>query len=136
MADIEAGVYSFLSTTTGITNLVGTRIYPVRAPERLAGELALPVLVYQKISGPSEHTKDGSAHFAFPRFQFTCWAPKYSDAKAVRTAVQAALEAFTNGASMGGVVVSEIIVMNDNDLHDPVSLDFGAALDATIYHVD
>jgi hypothetical protein len=130
MADIESGLLAFLVGNTGLTALVGTRIYPLRVPEGAA----LPALVYYKISGPSEHSKDGDMNLNHPRFQFTAWANKYGDAKAVGTAVTSALNAFANGSSMGGIVVAQIIVENDTDLHDPQTLEFGASLDATIWH--
>jgi hypothetical protein len=92
-------------------------------------------LVYHKISGHSEHSKDGDMKLNYPRFQITCWANKYADAKAVRTAVVAALNGFTNGSVMGGaVVVDQVITDNDADLHDPQTLEFGASVDAIIWH--
>lgn len=131
MADIEAGLFAFLSADAGISAVVGTRIYPLRVPE----DATLPALAYHKISGPSEHSKDGDMNLNHPRFQFTCWADKYADAKAGRTAVVAALNGFANGGTMGGaVVVEQVIVTDDMDLHDPQSLEFGASVDAIIWH--
>lgn len=130
MADIESGLVAFLGADAGIKALVGTRIYPLRIPEGAAE----PALVYHKISGPSEHSKDGDMSLSHPRFQLTCWANKYADAKAVRTAVVTALNGFTNGAAMGGVVVDQVIVENDMDLHDQQSLEFGASIDAILWH--
>lgn len=69
-----------------------------------------------------------------PRFQLTAWSTKYAEVKAVRTAVVAALNGFTNGASMSGVVVAQIIVENDMDLTDPQTFEFGASIDACIWH--
>lgn len=131
MADIESGLFTFLSTNAGLEALIGQRIYPLRIPENAT----LPALAYQKVSGPSEHSKDGDMSLNHPRFQLTCWADKYADAKAVRTAVMAALQSFANGGSFGGgPVVDQIIVENDADLHDPASLEFGASVDAIIWH--
>ena len=131
MADIESGLFAFLTANTGISALVGARIYPLKIPEGAT----LPALVYHKINGPSEHSKDGDMSLNHPRFQLTCWATKYADAKAVRTAVATALNGFVNGSTMGGaVVVDQIIVDNDADLFDPQTLEFGASIDAIIWH--
>ena len=102
----------------------------MRAPEGAA----LPVLIYHKITGPSIHTKDGDMHLAHPRFQFTCWASKYAEAKAVIAAVNAALNAYV-GPTLEGIGVPEIIVEDDGrDLSDPQSLEYGVALDACVWH--
>lgn len=69
-----------------------------------------------------------------PRFQITCWAVHYAEAKAVRTAVTNALQGFTNGGLMGTVAVAQVIVENDADLHDPQTLELGASVDAIIWH--
>jgi len=129
LADIESGLFNFLNTSAGITALVGTRIFPLKITEGAA----IPALIYHKISGPSEHSKDGDMGLNHPRFQITCWAKTYSDAKAVRTAVTAALNGFANGGTMG-VVVAQIIVENDADLFDPQTFEFGASIDAIIWH--
>lgn len=131
MADIESGLFAFLSANTGIQAVVGTRIYPLRVPEGAT----LPALAYHKVSGPSEHSKDGDMSLNHPRFQITCWAATYAAAKAGRTAVSAALNGFANGSVMGGsVVVDQVIVENDMDLHDQTTLEFGASTDAIIWH--
>lgn len=128
--DVEGGVYQFLVNSGLVTAVVGSRIFPLRIPAKTT----LPALIYQKISGPSEHSKDGDMQLGNPRFQFTCWASTYDDAKTVIKAVRAALVGFTNGAAMGGVTVAQIIVDSDNDLHDPETLEFGASLDAIIWY--
>lgn len=134
-SDIESAIFAFLAGTSSITDLLGSTsaesIFPVRAPQ---GALP-PVLVYQKIDGPSIHSKDGDMHLAHPRFQFTCWAAKYAEAKAVITALRNALNAYT-GPTLQGVNVSEIITTDEHDLSDPVSLELGVALDAIFWHSD
>jgi uncharacterized protein DUF3168 len=130
MADIEAGLFTLLSTNAGISALVATRIYPLRIPEGAT----LPAVAYHKVTGPRTHSKDGDMSLSHPRFQVTCWAKDYSDAKAVRDAVIAALDGFTDGGTMGGVVVDQVIVENDLDLLDNQTLEFGASIDAIIWH--
>ena len=133
-SDIESAVFAFLASTPAITSLLGTQsaqsIFPLRAPEGSA----LPVLIYHKVTGPSLHSKDGDMHLAHPTFQFTCWASKYAEAKAVIAAVNAALNAYV-GPTLQGINVPEIIVEDDGrDLSDSQSLEYGVALDACVWH--
>lgn len=128
-SDIEGALYAFLAADAGIVAAVGDRIFPMRAPE---GQTQ-PFLVYHKVTDPSYHSKDGDMNLAHPRFQITAWAGKYGDAKAAIAAVRAALIAYT-GPTLQGVAVPEIICDNEADLQDPQSLEYGASLDAIIWH--
>ena len=134
-ADIEQAHFQLLAGSPSITSLLGTQseasIFPVRADEGAT----LPVLVYHKLSGPSLHSKDGDMHLAHPRYQFTCWAKKYGDAKAVITALRNALNAYT-GPTLNGVNVPQIITDGEQDLNDPSSLEYGVSLDALVWHSD
>jgi len=127
-SDIESALYAFLAADAGVTAAVGSNIFPVRAPEGVT-----PVLVYHKVSDPSIHSKDGDMNLAHPRFQITAWAGKYADAKAAIKAVRTALQGYT-GPMLQGVAVPEIIVENEQDLNDPQSLEYGASLDAIVWH--
>lgn len=132
-SDIESAVFAYLATQPAITSLLGTQsaesIFPKRAPEGAA----LPMIVYRKISGRSLHSKDGDMNLAYPTFQITCWAKEYAEAKAVLAAVRTALNAYT-GPTLEGVAVPQIIVENESDLDDPQSLEYGASLDAIVWH--
>lgn len=101
----------------------------MRAPEAAA----LPILVFYKVSGHSVHSKDGDMNLAYPSFQITCWAKEYQDAKAVQAAVRTALNSYA-GPTLEGVAVAQIIVENERDLSDPQTLEYGASLDATVWH--
>lgn len=128
-SDIESALFAFLAADAGVSGLVASRIYPVRIPEGVA----LPALVYHEVSGPRIHSKDGDMSLAHPRFQFTCWADKYSDAKAVIKAVRSALIGYA-GPTLEGVTVPQIVIDNEHDLEDSQSLELGVALDAIIWH--
>jgi len=95
-----------------------------------------PYLVVSKISGPREHSHDGAAGLAHPRFQLSAFSQTYSAAKAVIAAVQAALQGYsgTMGGD-GGVVVGGAFYDDENDLDpgDGTGL-FGVAADYIIWH--
>lgn len=132
-SDIESAVFAYLAATSAITSLLGTQsaesIYPMRAPE----SATLPILIYCKVSGHSVHSKDGDMNLAYPHFQITCWAKEYIDAKAVQAAVRTALNNYA-GPTLEGVAVAQIIVENEQDLSDPTTLEYGASLDAIVWH--
>lgn len=132
-SDIESAIFAYLAAQPAITSLLGTQsaesIYPTRAPEGAA----LPMIVYHKVSGLSIHSKDGDMNLAYPHFQITCWAKEYIDAKAVQSAVRSALNAYA-GPTLEGVAVAQIIVENERDLSDPQTLEYGASLDAIVWH--
>ena len=132
-SDIESAIFAFLSTAPAITSLLGTQsaesIFPMRAPEGAA----LPFLVFHKVSGLSVHSKDGDMNLAYPHFQITAWAKEYGDAKAVQAAVRSVLNGYA-GPTLEGVAVAQIIVENEQDLSDPETLEYGASLDAIVWH--
>lgn len=132
-SDIESAIFAFLATTPAITTLLGTAsaqsIFPMRAPEGAS----LPFVVFHKVSGRSVHSKDGDMNLAYPMFQFTAWAKEYEDAKAVQTAIRNALNAYV-GPTLQGVAVAQIITDNEQDLNDPSTLEYGASLDAIVWH--
>lgn len=90
MATIEENLLTYLKSITGITNLVGYRIYPFR----IAQGSTMPCLTYQRISTPRIITHDVSGKtgtLASPRFQFDAWGTTYSQVKAVTEALRDAL---------------------------------------------
>ena len=132
-SDIESAIFAFLAASAPITSLLGTQsaesIFPMRAPEGAT----LPFLVFHKVSAPSIHSKDGDMNLASPHFQITAWAKEYQDAKAVQSAVRAALNGYA-GPTLQGVTVPELIVENEQDLSDPETLEYGASLDVIVWH--
>lgn len=113
--EIEAGLYSKLSGTAAVTALVGTRMYPLAAPQTAA----MPNLAWQWISGRpgiahgyAAGTAAGTAG-AEARIQITCLAATYTAAKALAAAVRTALHGASG--SWGGLSVGECRVDNERD---------------------
>jgi hypothetical protein len=110
---IEEGLYTKLSTTVGITNLISTRVYPNKLPQTVT----LPAMTYQRIDTPRVHSHDssGSAGTAHPRFQFDCWAETYSGAKAISDALRAALNGYKGTITSGAntVVVQGALIQDE-----------------------
>ncbi len=53
MISIGKGIYSILTGSTSVTNLVSTNIFPLVGPEKIS----LPCVIYERQSDP-EYTKD------------------------------------------------------------------------------
>ena len=87
--DVKRALYQCLSGYAGLTALVGSRIYPNRAPQNCT----MPAVVYQQVTDRRTYTKDGYAGLAWPLFQISCYAETYEQAEAVRAQVEAALHA-------------------------------------------
>lgn len=110
---IESALYTRLSTYAPLTALVGTRIYPLVAPQGTT----LPYCVYRKVSPGRQYTLDGYA-IERPRMQVSCYGATYGQAKGVAVQVTAAVESW---AAVGfGWQVGEV------DLHEK---------DTGLYHV-
>jgi hypothetical protein len=107
---IEEAIYSYLSNETGITSLVGSRIYPVKLPQNTD----YPAITYFRVSGPEHHEKD----MAYPRFQFSCWAAEYGTAKGLAAEVKAAFQRFKGTMGTPGVAVIQGVFLNDLDVYD------------------
>ena len=81
-------IYSLLSTNTGVTNLVGTKIYPIEAPQTIA----FPYIVFQAISNMPTNTKSGVSSMDKTRIQVTIVAKKQSEIDSIGAAVRSALD--------------------------------------------
>lgn len=108
-------VYGILSANTGVTDIVGTRIFPEIAEQ----EAETPLIVYQLQSVAPEDTHDGPSKLDEVRFEFLCYADSYNEAADLGEAVRAALDRV--GGTYNGVNV-ESIQFNDVDIeleYDP-----------------
>jgi hypothetical protein len=81
-------VYGILSANSGVTDLVGTRIFPEIAEQ----EAATPFIIYQLQSVAPEDTHDGPSKLDEVRFEFLCYADTYNEAADLGEKVRAALD--------------------------------------------
>ena len=71
-------IYSKLSGTTAVTDLVSTRIYPVFLPQNAS----LPAIVFSMENRPLDKQKDRVAYHDFQTVTFTYWADAAQGANA------------------------------------------------------
>ena len=108
-------VYGILSANSGVTDLVGTRIFPEIAEQ----EAATPFIIFQLQSVAPEDTHDGPSKLDEVRFEFLCYADTYEKAAEVAVKVRAALDRVSG--TYNGVNV-ESVQFNDVDIdieYDP-----------------
>lgn len=110
---IEAGCYAFLSSSTGITDLVGTRIYPHHLPQNPT----FPAMTYRLVSAPHDHTLADAAGIVRVRFQFDVYSYLLSDCVDVVEALRLELQRYTG--SFGAKVVLASKLVNDMDMSEP-----------------
>jgi len=87
MAEFEQALQSRLTSYSGLSALVGTRVYPVIAPQGATR----PFVTYQRISGDRMDGMTQAHGIAEPVIQIDCWGNTYTSVKAVAAQVRAAL---------------------------------------------
>jgi len=96
---IESDLVTHLNDDSGVSALVGTRIYPLMAPQSVVS----PYIVYQVINDNSKQCIGGSVYQNDTRFQIDCWSTKYSEVKAIKEAVLSALIGFKSSYSISNM---------------------------------
>lgn len=132
---VQSELYSRLSGTTDLTAIVGTRIFPIKAPQ----DTKMPYVVYQRISGVPVHAMSADADVVHSRFQVTCVADSVAGSNgtnAVAKQVKASLSRWSK--STGNPEILEVFTDNEIDLwRDIDASDVGAyqtALDFIVHH--
>ena len=87
MANIQSAVAATLSAYSGLSALVGTRIYPVVA----ASLLPYPYCVYVVVHSSPQNSLSGWSGGDNVRLQVSTWAKSYATAYAVSDQVRAAM---------------------------------------------
>ena len=103
-------VYNKLVNTVGVTNLVSTRIRPMRA----ADTDIYPYIIYESISKPSLQSKEGNTGWYKMRFQLSMLATSLSSVQAIADAVRTSMD----GASgtIAGFTVQRITFEDERDI--------------------
>jgi hypothetical protein len=99
VSNIASSLYYLLSHAASVSALVGTRIYPIYAPD---GSL-LPSIVYLQTGTSPVQASEGNIGLTCGSFQFSCWATSYAGAVALQEALRACLTDYM-GTSDGVVI--------------------------------
>ena len=98
-----------LANTAGVTDLVSTRIWPLRIPQ----DADLPAIAYQQISGPREYSHGGAVGLCQARVQITIQGKSYRQAMAVAQQMRITLEAFSG--TWDDLTVTSVFLANEYD---------------------
>ncbi len=109
MNNVEAVLYSKLTSFAGVTALVADRVYPLLAPQ----DITRPFITYQRISSPRIKNLQGASYTAQTRFQIDCYALSYMAARELSGQVRLALDGWSNLTTAVAIKGSSLI--NDSD---------------------
>lgn len=115
----EESLVARLKATTGVTNLVAARIYPMQAPQTAV----LPLVTYQRISTVRPGSLRGPVGLADPRIQVDCWAESYGTVKALADQVRHALDGYA-GSGVIALILGEHDLLDDEGRRHRVSQDY------------
>ena len=133
MAFLDEAVRALLLAQTSITNIIGQRLYPFRAPDNTP----LPCVTYQRVSNLRDHVLSGEqAKFCETIFQIDSWveeATKLSQLRTLAQNIRTTLDDFRGVTS--GVDIQAILSENEFDQpFDDVSKIFGVSQRYRIFH--
>ena len=113
MADLEPVLVTRLKAFTALTDLTGTRIFPLILPQ----SPTYPAVTFQRIS--AERLSGMTAEHGMPqvRIQIDSYATTYASVKGVAAQVRAALQRWSDGTTNPAVL--DVFIENELDDFEP-----------------
>ncbi len=103
---LENKIYAHLSTVSGVSTYIGTRIYPVILPQ----DPTLPAITFQRIDTRKYYSFQGDNGGESPRVQIDIWSTGYDQGRSIATAIKTAMDAAT---------AYKVIDFDQRDLYEP-----------------
>jgi hypothetical protein len=125
---LEVDLMTYLLAYTGLANLVGARIYPLRLPK----EVTYPAITYMRISKPRTYSHSGDSNLSKPRIQFSCFAKTYLAALDVADQIVAALSGFKG--SMSQTEIYAAFIQSQADMYEPDTMLYHIPVDVIIHY--
>lgn len=89
---LENKIYKHLSTVSGVSTYIGTRIYPMILPQNPT----TPAITYQRIDTRRFYTLNGdNGSGEIPRMQIDIWSTSYEQGRNIATAIKTAMDSAT-----------------------------------------
>jgi len=107
-------IHDRLNQFTGLTDLVGTRIYPLVMPDKPQ----YPAVTFHVIASSSEKGSTSDPAMMKCIVQVTAWDKTLLGARTVADQIRKALDRYRN-VTLNGVKVDDCIFEGDQDLYDP-----------------
>jgi hypothetical protein len=98
---IQTQLFLALISDPDVSDLIGSRIYPMRAPQKAP----MPAVVYQIIAGTPVSSLDGDSGLDNIRLQLTVWANRYAEAVDLAAVVRRAISTASSLKSITLLVV-------------------------------
>ena len=95
-----------------LKGLVSNRMYPLKLPQGAT----FPALTYFQVSGVAGYTHNKADGTSRERWQISCWAKTYKEAKELAASVTTSLNTFTGGT---GAVAKMSMKDNETDINEP-----------------
>lgn len=103
-------IYERLSTYTAVSDLVGDRIYPTKAPQ----DAELPCIIQRRFGGQSPKTQAGACSITDAQHEIDILATSPSQALAVADAVRNAMDGLRS-VEIGSTYVRSAHLTNETD---------------------
>lgn len=125
---IDEALVAFFASQSGVTALIGTRLYPMVAPQNPT----YPHAIYQRISSVRTGSLAGDSGLVDPRFQISAKAQSYAAARNTCIALRDAISGYQG--LMGALPVSASVAESENDLYyDDIGV-FQSSFDVFLTH--
>jgi len=127
---IEQAIMTHLLADSSITDLVGDRVFFVKA----AQDVSAPYIVFFKVTDPPQYSHDGRSLYE-PLFQFDIFDTTYSSVKEIAAVLKTSLEAYSGTlGGAGGVAVNGSFVEDENDFYEDITRLYHTAVDIRFWH--
>lgn len=130
---VRDSLFSVLVSDPALYALVGDKVYPDAAPQGMA----LPYVVFAKLSDPHQHHIAGATNLLQPMYQITGYATKRLAAERIGDAIVAVID--TRSGTVGDDLWHWASVGERRDLESPrgdgtYDIDHGDQIEVTIWH--
>lgn len=130
---MEEALIALLLANSGLTDLVGTRVYIGKRPQN---ESTLPAVLLSKVSAPRDYDFDGATGLIESRFQCDCYGNSYGSAKLAARALMVVVNGYSGTQS--GVIIQKISIDSERDSNETESNAdrhlFRTSIDLLIWH--
>ena len=120
MATIEDAIYNILATDSGVSGVVGTRIYRVRMPDNPE----LPAITYQTSYGTQIESFTGYSGLKNPIISIDCWTKSAGAGQDLAEKVRTALHGYSG--TYGDRTIDNVLEWSFVELYDS---------DTEVFHV-
>lgn len=118
MADIRKAIHTLLTQDAGVSALVGTKVYPVRAPQvQEAPYITWHVLNTLPYGTKANHNNNGQSAVDRLTVQINCVATNYTSVTDIAAAVRAAIDRYPD-TQIYGIDINGIDFNDESDTYD------------------